>query len=434
MAALCLALAASAVGALEMTLEECISKALEMNPTVRDGREAVAKARSGIGEARSGYMPYFSVAGSYNFAEKLQKIEIPGSPVAQEFDLTRDYAFRFTLSQPLYTGGRVSSSYRIAKHSEAIAEADLEARENDISLQVIDSFVGLLLAREAVNVIEQAIETAEEFHRVVKARYQTGEASHYEVLRAEVEVANLRPGLVTARNGIALSELALKRVMGIDPDEDVEFVGEFRELSFDVEVPTAIETAMEKRPELRIVEIQKDVAAQSVTLARSGYFPNVSLDFNYDFLSNSITVDSDKIDQTYAGYVNLNFPIFDGLKTRSQVAQARTELKQAEIAETDLKDAIQLEVRSAILEVIAARERLDSQAKNVEAAQEGLDIANERYLQGYATNLEVMDAQLALIEAQKNRLEAISDLHIAVAGARRAMGILLEDRQTGDRR
>jgi outer membrane protein TolC len=182
-----------------------------------------------------------------------------------------------------------------------------------------------------------------------------------------------------------------------------------------------------------MADLQGSIADQSIKLARSGWFPTLALDFNYDFRMDNFTFDSDKVEDTYGGYLVLSLPLFDGLRTRAQVAEARSMRRQADIYKGNLKDIIELEVRGVLLDVEAARETLKSQEKNVGMAQEGLDIANERYLQGYATNLEVLDAQLALNTAKRNRLEAVHDLNVAVARAMRAMGILLRDFKAGAR-
>jgi outer membrane protein TolC len=415
----------------EMTLDECVARALDRNPSVINAREAVARARGGIIEARSGFLPNLSLSGSYNFLEEVQTIELPdpitGQTVESKLDFTRDYQFRLTLSQSLYTGGRLGSSYSLARRGRDMARSDLDLSQAEVAMEVIRSFYQLLLAREGVEVTGEAIRTAEEFLRVVKARYETGEASHFEVLRAEVEVANLEPALISATNGVALSELALKRTMNLDQEDEVDFIGEFQPVGFEIRAEQAIEIALANRPELESLRVQEEMAEQSIRLAKAGRLPTLSASFNYDVLTNTITLDSDELDKTYAGYLNLSVPIFDGLKTRSQIAQAESDLRSVQTAMEELESAIELEVRSRLLEIQAARERLDSQEMNVGLAQEGLDIANQRYLQGYATNLEVMDAQLALVQARQNRLEALHDLNLAVAEARKAMGVLLED-------
>jgi len=431
------AVAGQAVSATRMTIEDCVRQALELNPNLLDAAEAIDQAESGITEARSGYLPQLNFRGSYNFLEKTQRVGFPdpitGGIVDMELDFTRDYTFQFFLNQPLYTGGRLSSSYKIARYSETMSEADLERRRADVALDVARSFYSLILAREAVTVSTEAIDNASEFLRVVKARYETGEASSFEVMRAEVEVSNLQPILIRARNGINLSELLIKKAMGVRQDEEIDFIGEFKYYDYEITAEDAIRMAMENRPELRMADLQGSIAEASINLARSGWFPVLSLDLNYDFRMDNITVDPDKVEDTYGGYLIVSLPIFDGLRTRSQVAEARSVKRQADIYKGNLEDLIELEVRGVLLDVEAARETLKSQERNVEMAQEGLDIANERYLQGYATNLEVLDTQLALNTAKRNRLEAVHDLNVAVAQAMRAMGILLKDFKAGAR-
>jgi outer membrane protein len=143
-------------------------------------------------------------------------------------------------------------------------------------------------------------------------------------------------------------------------------------------------------------------------------------------MSNELSLSGDEWDKTYAGYLVMSVPIFDGLKTKSRIAGSRARIKQAGIAVAGLRDGIELELRSSILELGAAREQLKSQEKGVEMAAEGLRIANERYVQGLATNLEVMDAQLALTRARNYRLQALHDLNLASATFARATGTLVE--------
>ncbi len=421
-----------------MTLEDCVFEALEGNPNLLDAKEMLSQAGSGVDEARSGYLPNLSLRGSYNFMEETQTVGIP-NPVTgrtQDFklDFTRDYVFQVSASQPLYTGGRVASSYRIAKRSLEISEADLRRVKNEVALEVVQWFYGLLLAREAVGVAEEAVDTAEEFLRIVRARYKTGEASSFEVMRAEVEVGNLQPVLISAGNGVALSELALKKAMGVSQHTEIDFVGSFEDPAFTLTLEEAIETGFTARPEIAMVSVRKEIAEASVGLAKSGRMPSFSLDLSYDVRTDEITFDSDKIEDTYAGYLTLSLPLFDGLRTKAQISKAMSELRRADIARRNLEDAIELEVRAAFLDIEAAEERLRSQEKNVEMAEEGLGIANERYLQGYATNLEVLDSQLALNTARQNRLHAVHDLNLAIAKMKKAMGTLLNDYPAGARK
>jgi outer membrane protein TolC len=411
----------------EMTLADCISTALEANRGILDAREALAQARSGIFEARSGFMPSLALSGSYNFLEKTQKITFPGAPQPVELDFTKDYSLQLALSQPVYTGGRLSSSYRISTFSREIAQADLERQQADMALSVMRVFYSLLLAKESVRVAEEAIKTAEEFLRVVEARYKVGEASSFEVMRAEVEVSNLKPALIGAKNGVALSGLALKNAMSIKADQEVTFVGSFDDKVLEVGIPDAIRGAIANRPELRMLKIRAEIAGEGLRFAKAGRLPTVAVTASYDFLSNDLSFESDRWDKTYSGYLVMSLPIFDGLKTKSQISRSLSEIKQAEIALANVQDGVELEVRSAILDLEAAFEGLRSQEKNVEMAQEGLKIANDRYVQGVATNLEVMDAQLALTRAKNYRLQALHDMNLASATLKRAMGVLLDD-------
>jgi outer membrane protein len=421
---------AGAAGAREMTLADCVSTALAANRTIAEAREGVAQARSGIAEARSGFLPNLTLSGSYNFMEKTQRVSFPtatGGTQEMELDFTRDYGMQVALSQPLYTGGRLTSSYRISKLGRDIAQADVTRLEADVTLSVVEAFYSYILARESVAVAEEAMKTAEEFLRVVEERYRAGEASKFEVMRAEVEASNLTPALISARQGVSLAELALKNLMGLDLDEPAGFTGEFASGVFQVDAAEAVRTGLARRSELAMLRSQVEIANQSLRLSKAGRLPTLAITTAYDMTGNDLSLEEDKWETTYNGYLVLSLPLFDGLKTKSQIARSKSELRQAGIALATAEEGVDLEARSAVLALDAAVERLRSQEKNVEMAEEGLRIANDRYVQGVATNLEVMDAQLALTQARTNRLGALHDMNLATARLKRAMGTLLED-------
>jgi outer membrane protein TolC len=413
-----------------MTLEDCVTRTLDVNPRVLEKTEGVTRAEGGIEEARSGFLPRLGISGLYNFAEKTQTVQFPGSGgEMQEFELdfTLDYAFSASITQPLYTGGVVSSSYKISKHARDIAEADLETTRSNLALAVLVQFYGVLAAREAIVVAEEAIQNAEEHYAMTQARYNAGEVSEYDVMRAEVAVVNLRPVLIQATNLLEVSELALKNYMMIEPEAEINFVGVLEEMDYEVDPREAVDVAFENRPEMRMVMKQTEIAKESISLAKSGWRPTFAIQGTYDIRSNELTFGRDAWQDSYAGYLVLSWTVFDGLRTKAQVSQARTAERQAEIAVEDFKRAIELEVRAALLDAEAARQTLRSQEKNVDTAERGLEIVNERYATGLATSLEVIDARLAFITAQENRISALFDFNVATARLMRAVGVLLRE-------
>jgi outer membrane protein TolC len=413
-----------------MTLEECVARTLEVNPKVLDRAEGVNLAAGGIEEARSGFLPKLELSGAYNFAEKTQRVQFPGAggePQEFELDFTLDYSFSASLTQPLYTGGAVSSSYKISKYVRDIAESELEATQSNLALAVLVQFYGVLAAREAIVVAEEAIQNAEEHYAVTQARYNAGEVSEYDVMRAEVAVVNLRPVLIRARNLLEVSELSLKNYMMMEPEAEIDFVGVLEERDYEVDPRRAVDLAFENRPEMRMVRVQTEIAEESVSLAESGWRPMFALQGTYDIRSNELSLSGDDWDDSYAGYLVLSWAVFDGLRTRAQVSQARSARRQADIAVEDFKRAIELEVRSALLDAESARETLRSQERNVETAQRGLEIVDERYATGLATSLEVVDARLALITAEENRISALFDFNVSTARLMKAVGVLLRE-------
>jgi len=132
-----------------LTLGECIEIALEQNQTVLSAREDVESAKGGVVEARAAMLPVLGMQATYTGLEKLRTIEIPGDPEgSRKMDLTKDYQLSFSLSQPLFSGGRVWQGYRQARLSLQIAEEQYRQARQEVSYDVKRSFYGYLLAKE----------------------------------------------------------------------------------------------------------------------------------------------------------------------------------------------------------------------------------------------------------------------------------------------
>ncbi|MFQ6109193.1 MAG: TolC family protein [Candidatus Aminicenantales bacterium] len=413
---------------LVLTLEESIRLALSQNPYHLASEERIEAARSQVREAASGFLPTLNAQGLRTLDEKLFELEfpslIPGQPPRRmSIDFTKDYQFSLSFSLPLFTSGRLTSNFKQAKYNLLSTE---EAARQSTHLTVYNTkkaFYGVLLGREFVKVAEEAVEVAEKHYRNVKNLYEVGMASKFDLLRSEVELANLKPQLIRARNSLNIAELGLKTLLGLDLSQPIELEGNLRFEPYEPDLEECLAKALQNRPELSQIRYQEQMAGEMVKLARAANLPSLAVAGTYNFWADQFNFQKDNWQSYYTINLVLTVPLFNGFAASAKVAQSRAMIRELELTRKGLEEAIRFEVRQAILNLKEARESLLSQGKNVEQAQESLRIAELNFSEGLATTLDVSSAQAALTQAKTNYSQALYDYVVSLAELDRAMGI-----------
>jgi outer membrane protein TolC len=284
------------------------------------------------------------------------------------------------------------------------------------------AFYGVLLARTFVEVSEEAAGLAGKHLKNVKAMFDVGMASKFELLRSEVQASNLKPPLIRARNGLRAAELALKTLLGLDLRQTVEFKGElsFRELEVDAGASSA--QALANRPELEQLRFQRMIADEMLRTAKASSLPTLALGAQYNLWSNTFAFTGGHWESYYSVNLVLSVPIFNGFVNAAKVGETKAVLKQLDYSQKGLAGRVKFEVEQAVLNLGQARETLLSQEKNVEEAREAVRIAELNFAEGIATTLDVSSAQVALTQAKTNYSQALYDYALAAAELEKAVG------------
>ncbi len=403
-----------------LTLEQAIAFALENNFAIRQARERLLEQEGLIVEVRAQALPSVSAAARYTRDDD-DLVMTPGRS-------DRDWTVGVYVRQVVYRGGGVRAALDAARTTREAALLDIQAVIDDVLLQVRTRFADVLLARERIGVREQGVELLQEQLQTVRNRFEAGSVSQFEVLTAEVALANAQPPLINARNALRLAIDELRRVIGYrggfgaDLTKVPEFAGALEFTPAGYELESALAAARARRPELLRLEQLRRAREAGVTVARSDYLPQLYLTGGYEGRkfpsSNSF---SDTRDGWTAG-VEGSWAIFDGARTRGRVAQARAQLNQARLGLAEQELSIEVEVRRALSSLQEADELAQAAGRVVEQATEALRLADVRYRNGAATQLDVLQARVALTEAQLNRLEANYRHTVALATVRKAIG------------
>jgi outer membrane protein TolC len=411
-----------------LTLEKSISLALSQNPYHLAAEERLKVARAQLREAVAGFLPSLNSEGLHTLTEKLFILEfpsfIPGEPPQRiPFDFTKDYQFALNFSLPLFTSGRLRSGYKQAKYNFRSTEEAVRQSKHITVFNAKKAFYGYLLTKDFAQVAEEAVDVAEKHLKNVKSLYKVGMASKFDLLRSEVQLANLKPQLIRAKNNLKIAELSLKTLLGVDLSQPIEIKGFLTYEPFEPDLEESVSEAMLKRPEIGQLRYQKQMAGQGLKLARASNLPSIALSATYNFWADQLNFRKDTWQSFYAVNLVFTIPLFNGFATSARVAQSKAMIKELDFTQKGLIDTIEFEVRQAILRLEEAKESLLSQEKNVEQAQESLRIAELNFSEGLATTLDISSAQAALSQAKTNYSQALYDYVISLAELDKAMGV-----------
>ena len=427
-----------------LTLENSIQIARQSNLSIQTTQERVKSAEAQVRSAYAGLLPNVALNSSYRYAGVLPKSVLEASGafgppagvggempsfssvgdndeniIELEFGAHHNFQADLTLNQPIFAWGRYYKSYQSAKLSLEAARKELDAAYNQLTFDVSEAFYRVLLSLEFVEVSKQTVELVEKQLKIARNLFEAGASTNFDILRAEVLLANAKSNRIRAKNGARVAMDVYKNVLNIDLGGSIGVQGslELPILEFDLE--PLIQLAMEKRPELHQLQFSEGAAKKQVDVAKTRSRPALSFFTNYQLDHNERLEEMNRI---WNLGVALNVPIFDGLATRAAVKQAQSGLKQTQLGKQQMTDAIELEVRSAYLNLLEAKTLINVQRETVEQAQESVRIANLRYENGMITSVELTDAQLALSQAEVNRLQSLHDYAVGLARLEKAVG------------
>jgi outer membrane protein len=410
-----------------LSLADAINIALEHNYTIRRGRYDLEAAHGLAVQTRAIAMPKLRTMGDYLATDQTENLRFPGAPDIK-FENDQRWSANVRLVQSVYEGGRIKSGLRVARFTQQQALFHHQSVIADALLTVRTAYYDVLLARQQINVQEASIALLEKELQDTRRRFEAGTVPQFNVLRAEVELANARPRVIRARNGYRIAKNNLIHQLGYQIPTNMweniplELSDPLEAEPIEVELSSALTEAVVHRPELDALRITERLRGEDVRAARAGYKPSVQLFAGYGSRSSQFSDDlSRDISGWHAG-AQVTWDIFDGALTKGKVQQAHAlhERTRAELEDTSRQ--IELEVRTAYSSFVEAREVLESQRKVQEQAEESLRLANSRAEAGTGTQLDVLNAQTALTEARTTQIQAVRDYLVARARLLRAMG------------
>ena len=421
------------------TLSECRRIVLEDSPAVLAAKAEIKRTKGVIWEVWTSILRVNAVGEYMYFNRPTPGISIPsgsfgtimGSPFPPaDVPLVPAspehlYTARIEATLPVFTGGRTLSGLKIAYRQHDTAKEAYRKAVNDAVYSVTSAFYGVLLAEELVKVRTESLESIKEHHETTVKKYNVGIVSKFDVLRSEVELANARPPLIEAKNSLRLAKDKLKRVLGVDVDEPFPIQGKLTYRKIEgFTLSEMLKLSSVSSPELKIAENNEFVAKKNVNMAIGEFLPVVTTFANYEWQGNDLkTISIDDREWDFTAGMIISVPVFDLFISMSKLKQANADYEKARVGLLDTKNKVRLDVKEAYYDLLEAREVLESQKLNIEAAEESLRIAEVRYDSGISTLLELQDTRLALTVAKLNYIQALYNCEESYARLRKVVGL-----------
>lgn len=393
----------------ELSLSDSVALALKNNPSIKMAQSDKDKSKWSVDEAKAGRLPTVSLGSSYSLKDN--------NPAG-----TDDLSNSLRMNWQLYSGGRVEGQIDQAKRGVQVADLGVEKTKQQLKLDTTSAYFTILQTKNLVDVNQQSVSNLQEHLTSVQAKYDVGVVAKSDVLRAEVELANAQQNLIKAQNNYDLAVAGLLNTMTIDPGTELALTDTLGYQKYDKTLEDSL-TAAQVRPDVAQADENVKIAETAIKVAKSGNRPSVSVSASNGW-SGSVLPESG--DDNWNVGLSASWSLFDAGSSNAKVKQADASLDKVKEQAVQVKNAAALEVRQNYLSMQEAEKRIDTNKVAVGKAEEDLVIAREKYNAGVGTNLDVIDAQLALTQAKTNEIQALYDYNVSVAKIDKAIGLKAE--------
>jgi HAE1 family hydrophobic/amphiphilic exporter-1 len=418
----------AAASAQPLSRAEAVAQALAANPTVKLSLEQVALLEGRIVEARADALPDITwntlamrsrdpgLLNSPNFDEFPVEFRdalrpLPGNAFSTSADI-RQTLFSFKL-------GKALEAARVARGA---GDQDLQRARQLTALDTIRAYNQLLFAMEQLRVIRTNVQSKQTHVDYARNRRAAGVATELEVLRSEVDLENARAEAIRAENEVSGARALLNTAMLRPTSSPVVPTDTLSVVPFAAEFEAALKEALAARSEIQLLRTQERVQDLLVDVAAADAKPSVDFTGAYGFAVRRPKNLFDPDFSRWSAAINLRVPLFDGWRTAGRVAQARAERNTITQQIAALENQVRLEVQSAFDALALADRTIQASELNVVQARRAAEMTEANYKLGAATQLDVVDAQQSLRQAENIRNQALYTHANARATLRFVMG------------
>lgn len=414
---------------LELDLEETIQRALLTNPSVKIAeynRKAAKADYSAAKSARGISISLNHSTGRNGYADnRLNPIyNNAGELIGTSYNksIGNSHSNSITASLPIFTGGELQGQIGQAKANYRSMLSAEEQAYNEMKETATTGYFNMLNATNMKALRQESVDRLQAHLDNVIAQYNVGIVARADVLRSEVELANAQQNYITASNQYDVAEATLNNIIGTPLGTTLLLKDRLQYEPYENDMAYCLAYSEQHRPELKQAEYAIDSAEAALVVARSGHMPKVYANASNNWGGNGSDWPGDD-DENWSVGVTASMNVFDSGVTWSKIHAAQENLAKAKESQRQIKDNVELEVRTDYLNLREAEKRITTTQVAVASAEEDYHIAVVRYQAGVGTNIDVMDAQEALTQAKTNYYQALYNYNTSKAALNTSMGV-----------
>jgi len=409
-------------------LNEAIDLSIQNSKQLKINQAKVEEASAAAKEAMERKLPDAKVSGSYlrlnsaNVDLKTKSNNSGGGTANEAPKVSQAIYGLVNVSLPIYAGGRINYGIESAKFLEKAAQLDVEANKDEVIQNTIEAFANLFKAKTAVRLVQENLNEAQQRTRDFTNMEKNGLLARNDLLKAELQESNTELSLLDAQNNLELANVNMNLLLGLPTTTELLLDTAGIEKKDDPRVlDDYLKAALSSRKDIAAIDLRKKAAESGVKSVKAEKYPSVALTGGY------IAADIPKV-FSVTNAVNLGVGVSYDLgslwKNKSKVQQAEARVKQLVISESLLDDNIRLQVNRSYLNLLSNRKKIEVYAKAVEQAQENYRIVKNKYNNSLATTTELLDADIAQLQARLSYTLARADAFVAYHKLLQTTGIL----------
>jgi outer membrane protein TolC len=416
---------------LTVSLPKALEIALSDNPTIKVADKEIERVDYLKKERIAGLFPNVSASGSYSRAIQKQKVffSIPGMPENPDgFEMGQDNTLNggISASLPLISPTLWASIEMTGLDAKLALES---ARSSKLSLinQVTKAYYSILMAQDSYDVLKKSFDNTVENARIVLNKYNQGQVSEYEWIRADVQVRNVKSNVVSAESGVNLSKLQLKMLLGMDMNIGLKVEGNLSDFEANMygDVLLIDTTTLKTNTDLNQFDIQSKQLDHSLKMQKAGWWPTLAASINYQYMAMA----NDNI--AFANYnwfpfstaaINLSIPIFQGGARMYKQKQIKIQQDELKFQRENLQRSLELQAMTYLDNIKKAIEKIESNKEGMRQAEKAMMISQKRYEVGSGTYLDLTNSELAYIQAGLSYNQSIYDYLSSKADLEKLLG------------
>ena len=417
---------------LNLDLATALKIAHDNNPTIKIAELEIQRVDYSKKEALGNLLPSLSASGQYtnNIMKSVMFMpesfsQMMGGQKYMEIGYKNSYTGSISAGLPLVN----FSLWEQIKSKQCEIDLILEqarASKIDMTKQVKDAYFAVLLAKNSLKVLERSINNAKETLKSTEAGFEQGVVSEYDLIRAKVQVNNLNPSYIAAKNGLELAILQLKMILSLPQEQEIVFLENLEDFSDRIVSVTDAESerAVNNNSELRQLDLNIMSLQHNLKMVNSQHLPSLSAFGQYTYQTQAEDFRFSEYNWVGSAAVGLqlSIPIFNGRTVVNKAKQLKISLQELQLQKQYASDGIDLQIQSAINNMKAAQEQLSVNKDAISQAERGYEIAKVRYQTGSGTILELNDSELSMTQANLNYQQSLYDFLTAQTNLEKVLG------------